>query len=182
MSADPTPELYRSVFDYDPATGSLTWKKELPSGLYKREADRLAMQSKLGGKPAGYFNSHCGSAYVNCFGKMRKLHRIIWEMHHGPIAHGILIDHRDGDPANNRMDNLREASKSTNGMNRGCNKGSKTRMKGVFLDARDGVFFAEITVMKDKKYLGRFPTKGLAAVAYAKASIRYHGQFSNYLR
>ncbi len=35
------------------------------------------------------------------------LHRVVWEHHNGPIPAGCHVHHHDGDPANNRIDNLR---------------------------------------------------------------------------
>lgn len=36
----------------------------------------------------------------------RLLHRDVWEYTHGKIAKGMEIHHKDGDPANNRLENL----------------------------------------------------------------------------
>jgi len=43
-------------------------------------------------------------------GKMS--HRYIWESHNGPIPEGYHIHHRDGNPLNNRLENLQLAKKS----------------------------------------------------------------------
>ncbi len=180
MISNPTPNQYRSAFDYNPLDGWLYWKSELPRELFSTERGWRTIMSQHGGKRAGYVNKHIGCVYVNCFGKMRKAHRIIWEMLHGPIPDGMLIDHINMNSADNRVENMRLATKSQNGMNRKANKISSTGLKGVHLDTRDGVYQAEIGVGNKRIYLGRHLTKGLAAVAYAKASIKYHGSFARY--
>ena len=48
----------------------------------------------------------------------KRSHRIIWEMHHGPIPKGMQIDHIDGDCANNKLENLRLATNRENSCNR----------------------------------------------------------------
>ena len=139
------------------------------------------MNTRMAGKSAGYFTETSPGyfrSYINVGGKMRLTHRIIWEMCNGPIPDGMLVDHIDNDATNNRLSNLRLATKSQNGMNRGANKGSLSGLKGVWQDKRDGAWQADITVNRKKIGLGRHLTKGLAAAAYAKASIRYHADFA----
>lgn len=36
----------------------------------------------------------------------RRLHRAVWEAHHGPVPDGCHIHHRDGDRSNNQIENL----------------------------------------------------------------------------
>jgi hypothetical protein len=50
--------------------------------------------------------------------------------------------------------------------------------KGVFLDKRDGVYFATIQINNKRKYLDRFKTSLEAAKAYNKACTKLHGTFS----
>lgn len=38
--------------------------------------------------------------------RVRKLHRLIWERHFGPIPPGYDIHHRSGDKLDNRLENL----------------------------------------------------------------------------
>ena len=51
-------------------------------------------------------------------------------------------------------------------------------VKGVTKSARCKSWIAQITVDRKNILLGSYPTKGLAAIAYAKAAIRYHGAFA----
>jgi HNH endonuclease. len=38
--------------------------------------------------------------------KGKKLHRVVWEYHYGPIPDGYHVHHIDGDPRNNQIENL----------------------------------------------------------------------------
>ena len=171
---------WHEYFTYDTETGNLIWK-ERPSGHFKRPADQKTANTQYAGKVAGYFTETAPGyfrSYVNVKSKMRLTHRIIWEMCNGPIPDGMLVDHIDADPTNTRIENLRLASKSQNGMNRAKNRNSSTGLKGVTQDKRDGAWQAEISVNGKRISLGRHKTKGLAALAYAKAALRYHGEFA----
>src|SRR5262245_28980841 len=42
------------------------------------------------------------------------VHRLVWEAFHGPIPSGFEINHRDGNKANNRLDNLELVTRSEN--------------------------------------------------------------------
>ena len=56
------------------------------------------------GHPAGiYFRRAEGPRGAS---KAVLLHRAVWEFHNGAIPPGNDIHHRDGDPGNNRLDNL----------------------------------------------------------------------------
>lgn len=175
---------WHDYFTYDCETGNLIWK-ERPRCMFKSDSSHRRMNTVLAGKVAGYVNhmkmpsgSTYDCVYVNVEGRMRKASRIIWEMHYGPIPDGMLIDHINAVSSDNRLSNLRLATKSQNGMNRGPQKRSSSGLKGINMDKRDGVWSAEITVNGKKISLGRHQTKGLAALAYAKAALRYHGEFA----
>lgn len=161
-------------FTYDGDTGLLIWK---PRPLTSFTCTRLqnCWNARRANKKAGRIDVQ-GYATVLVLGKHRKAHRIIWEMHHGPIPEGMVIDHIDGYPSNNRLNNLRLATQSQNLSNQNRKKNS-TGLKGIF--RRGDRFYAYITSSKKRISLGGFPTKGLAGVAYAKASLKYHGVFSN---
>lgn len=114
---------------------------------------------------------------VKVYGVLYKAHRIIWEMRYGPIPEGMVVDHRDGNKSNNRLDNLRLATHAQNIHNQRAF--NSLGVKGVYRNRSS--FASKIMVNKNFIYLGSFHTKGLAALAYAKASIRHHGSFSIFM-
>lgn len=59
-----------------------------------------------------------GHLQAEVYGKRLYVHRIIYEMHNGPIPKGLQIDHVDGNPSNNRIENLRLATNAQNSMNK----------------------------------------------------------------
>jgi len=50
--------------------------------------------------------------------KSYSLHRVIWELNFGPIPDGYEVDHINMDKTDNRISNLRLASRSQNNCNR----------------------------------------------------------------
>ena len=97
-------------------------------------------------------------------------------MVHGGIPVDMLVDHINRNPFDNRIENLRLATRSQNQMNRKPQSNNALGLKGVSFDR--GRYEAVITTGGHRIKIGRYATKGLAAVAYAKAALRYHGQFA----
>ena len=90
------------------------------------------------------------------------------------------IDHINGDTLDNRPENLREATRSENEMNKLPGKRNSSGIKGVSWEKRRSKWRAQITVNGEYKYLGSFGTRDEAESAYIAASIEMHGGFSIY--
>lgn len=167
---------WHDYFTYDAETGNLIWKI--------RSDTTPQWNGRYSGKIAGHSQGvGAGTAvYVRVHNKMYRAHRIVWEMRHGPIPSGMLVDHVDGDYENNRLPNLRMANSRQNGNNRTEQKNNSTGLKGVSYDRGRGKYVAQIRANGKTTQLGRYTTKSMAAVVYAKASIRLHGVFSPFMR
>ena len=151
------PVSYSDLFDYK--DGKLFWKRS--HGRVKA------------GDEAGYLCAN-GRRYVRANGKLRFLHRVIWEMHHGECPE--FLDHIDGNPLNNRIENLRPATKQQNAQNRKVRRTNKLKTKGV--QVRGAKFAAYIWVDKQQKYLGTFETINEAGDAYMSAARKHHKEFA----
>ena len=104
------------------------------------------------------------------------LHRLIAGA--GP---GEEVDHINGDPMDNRSCNLRVASRSQNGANRGADRrrlGTSSRHKGVSWRKHRNCWGAYIHVDGKTKYLGSFQDEDDAACAYNKAALEVWGKFA----
>lgn len=89
------------------------------------------------------------------------------------------IDHADGDGLNNRRSNLRPASKSQNGANRGKNSNNTSGFKGVSPRKGSLPWMARIGHDGKSVYLGKFPTAEDAARAYNSAALELFGEFAH---
>ena len=70
---------------------------------------------------------------VNFREKSYLVHRIIWVLVHGSIDKELCIDHIDGNPFNNRMNNLSLKTSSGNSMNRRQQSNNTSGVTGVRL-------------------------------------------------
>ena len=65
--------------------------------------------------------------------KHYSVHRIIWVMVHGSIAQELFIDHLDGNPFNNRIENLSLKTPANNTRNSKKREDNTTGITGVVL-------------------------------------------------
>lgn len=150
------------VFKYDPETGFIFWSKPRKGILKNGVAGTITKR--------GYVS-------VMVDGKKLYRHRIAWALTHGEFPH-CPIDHINGIKGDDRIENLRLATYSQNGYNRGKTSHNKTGFKGVHVVKRSGKFRSRITVNKEVFTLGVFDTSEDAAEAYQKAAKTMHGDFA----
>jgi len=142
----------RQHLSYDPLTGTFRWR---------------ATGQKAGSLVKGYVKIQFKrKAYV--------AHRLAWLFVHGEWPKQC-IDHANGDPADNRFVNLRDASIAENCRNR--RPYERALPKGVSL-RRGDKYVAQI--MRDGKnyFLGSFGSPEAAHAAYVVAAGRLHGEFA----
>lgn len=101
------------------------------------------------------------------------LHRLLYGLFVGPIPEGMTVDHADGDVLNNRLENLRLATRSENSRNRK----TKSEYKGVY-PMCSGRWYASIFKEGKRYRIGHYDTAIEAARAYNEAALKYHGQFA----
>jgi hypothetical protein len=116
-----------------------------------------------------------GRMYVQADGKKHLVHRVIWFLHHNEVPE--FLDHIDGNPLNNNIENLRPATKAQNAMNRKVRADSLTGVKGIMKKGKK--FGASIYLNNKPVYLGTFETVDLAKAAYAQAA---NANFKEYAR
>jgi hypothetical protein len=85
-------------------------------------------------------------------------------------------DHANRNGLDNRRSNLREASNSQNGANKGLSSLNTSGFKGVSAESKR--WRAEVRVNYKSIYLGSFSCREDAARAYDHAAIRYFGEFA----
>lgn len=160
----PPIDLLRNQLDYDSETGIFVWLvkpyKKTPSG-------------SVAGSTYGQ-----GYRYIGIDGIRYSAHRLAWKMTTGsdPVNN---IDHINGDKSDNKIANLREATKSQNQYNQGKHADNTSGHKGVCWDKAHGKWKAQISINGKNKYIGIFTDINDAAAAYAAAAERLHGDFLN---
>jgi len=89
-----------------------------------------------------------------------------------------MTDHVNGNGLDCRRENMREATVSQNRHNTGIRTDNSSGYKGVSWDKSMNKWVAQIQVNCKGIKIGRFTTKELAALAYNRAAIKYHGEFA----
>lgn len=93
----------------------------------------------------------------------------------------VEIDHRDGDPSNNRWLNLRPATHQQNLCNTRLRSDNTTGAKGVVFDKRNGRYRARIYLNKRHVSLGGYDTLEQASAVYAEAARKHFGEFARHV-
>jgi hypothetical protein len=86
------------------------------------------------------------------------------------------IDHANNNPLDNRMCNLRPATRVQNRRN----SRAVSPLKGTSFVARKGKYRGHITVEGKTIHLGYFSTREGAHAAYCSAAIQYFGEFARF--
>lgn len=89
---------------------------------------------------------------------------------------GIHVDHINGDPLDNRRENLRTCTLAENNRNVSGRGTRKSKYKGVCPNKKS--WMAQITFERKCHHLGTFKTQEEAALAYNAAALRLHGEFA----
>lgn len=165
----PINELTKAV-DCDPETGRLTWKRRDPASFIGPENRTRAWNSTYPGKrafacrnPKGYL----GGAY-----QARPLlaHRVVWALTYGYWPKNI--DHINGNPSDNRICNLREATPGENARNCKIHARNDTGVAGVSWNKAQRKYRAFIQSNWVRHYLGIFDRLEDAAAARKEAEQR----------
>ena len=104
------------------------------------------------------------------------LHRVVAEL--AGMDTSNLIDHKDRNPLNNQVSNLRPANKSQNCSNAIKSPGQYSEYRGVSYNKRRGKYTAQIKKQMRKVHLGTFENELDAAKAYDKAAVEHFGEFA----
>lgn len=129
--------------------------------------------ARYAGKRAGWFHVPTQRHCIGLDYGFYKEHILIWVLHKGfwPLAD---IDHKDMDKANNKIGNLREATRSQNFANKTKQSNNKSGIKGVSWSKNARKWVAQC----GGKYLGLFVSVDEAAAAYIIEAKRRFGEFA----
>lgn len=158
-----TPDFHK-FFEYRD-NGTLVWRVSRQGG--KAQAGQVAGYSR----PDGY-------ALVGVCGKRWLVHRVVYAMWHGKMPE--VIDHIDGDPSNNRIENLREATNSKNQHNRKIDPRNKLGVKNVQWHARDKIYAVRMKINGRVRSIGYDKDLEFAELLATMAREKYFGDFARH--
>lgn len=157
-----TVETARSLFTY--SDGKLFW------AVTKGRA--------VSGREAGWWqpSSDGRRTYrkVEVDGVTYPVHRVIFLLHYGYLPE--IVDHVDRDPTNNRIGNLRAATKAENNRNIAYARTNASGVRGV--DYHKGAWRARVSVNGASVFNQRFKTREEAEAAVIQARQKLHTTFA----
>ena len=162
-----TQKMVRSRFLYVRELGRLVWLSR-PESDFTSKNKWSVWNSRYVGTVAGYPDER-GRCCIRVFGKTRKASRLTWVYHYGYWPN--VIDHINGDPSYDFIENLRDVTQLENSQNRALGRTNTTGHYGVFRDA--GKFRAQISCMGVKHHLGVFERLEDAVLARKAAEVKF---------
>lgn len=149
----------KELFDYDPETGLFTRKVAVSASA----SGRVMTNLNTGGHVQFAIDRHLYQA-----------HRLAWLYVNGSFPSGF-IDHINGVKTDNRIANLRDATRSINAQNlREARSDNKQKLLGVCWKKANKKFVAQIQVDGRVRHLGLFEDATDAHSAYISAKRQYH--------
>jgi len=148
-------------FEYVPETGELLYKV------------RVKGPETCIGDVAGSIGPQ-GYSLIRVLGKCRRVHRLIFLMHHGYLPD--MLDHIDRNPRNNRIENLRGCTNSQNQVNSNLQKNNTSGLRGVTREGKK--WRSKIKMDRKTRNLGLFSTKEEAHAAYCQKASELYGEFA----
>ena len=132
--------------------------------MFKTNRDYRAWNARYAGSLAGYIDKARGYRLVHLGDKYYKAHRLIWLLVYGEWPDN-QIDHIDGDGANNRLDNLRQATNAENARNAKRNRKNTSGTTGVDWYKKAAKWRARVRFDGEEIVLGYFADKAEAIQA-----------------
>lgn len=152
---------------------AVAYDEASPSGLVWVATGR----GRRPGTVAGY--SHPDGYYrVKFNGKMYRAHCLVWMIHHGEIPDGFEVDHKDTDKLNNKLSNLRLATRAENGANKPIRRDSSTGVKGLCWHKAGNTWMGQVKKDGVKHRVYNQYRATVEAWLIAKR-LELHGDFAN---
>jgi HNH endonuclease/NUMOD4 motif len=164
------------------AKADMEWR-EIPGATGYEVSDRGYVRRK------GQATPHRGSVIggyrrvqIKMSGKMKKrfIYQLVWRAFKGDWDHKThLVDHKNGDHDDDRLQNLRLITRRENDQERARpNSNNTSGVRGVWRDknSKKETWVAEIVHDNKKRYIGRYPSLRKAKWARYRETVRLWGK------
>ena len=148
-----TKEQIEARLNYDPHTGIFTWKN--------------CRKATYEGEVAGCLSSQ-GYIRIQLLGKSRLANRLAWVITYDEDITDETIDHKDRDKTNNRINNLRKATRLQQNINK--------IFRGTYRSGKK--FCARIRYKGKDIHLGTYSTEEEAHKVYVAKKKELYGEWA----
>lgn len=155
--------LHRGL-DYSPKTGLFCWKDGAKGGVSSGDIAGTL-------RPNGYI-------YIRIDKEHYLAHRLAWLYVTGDDPASLEVDHVNGERIDNRIKNLRLASRNEQCHNTGIRSDNTSGVRGVSWDRQYGKWLGRIQINGQTFRLGYFDKLEQAKAARLAAEHKMHGEFS----
>lgn len=157
------------LLDLDHHSGVLFWKNR-PENWFASENAFLSWNSRYSGQAVGRINSG-GYRVFSLAHKLVKAHRFVFAIANGAWPEGH-IDHVNGNPSDNRPQNLRDVSRQENQKNLRMPSHNTSGFVGVLWCRKSRKWRAQVFRDGRSQSLGFYAEKDDAVAARAAANLR----------
>lgn len=169
-------ETVRALLWYDREAGRLFWLNR-PASMFPSRAAAAAWNARFASKEAFTQTSQWGYKVGLIFGLSYRAHRVAWAIHTGAWPKSD-IDHINGQRADNRLCNLREATRSENSRNTSSRSNSTSQYLGVCWTNERSKWLVRAKINGRIRHIGSFENEVDAAKAYDEAAKKHFGAFA----
>jgi hypothetical protein len=176
----PPVEYLHKLLSYDPAAGELYWKRRTPDmfstthGKKLRTAEHACKlwNARYAGKQA-FTCSYARGALIGTIDNRQYLaHRVAYALYHNEDPGSLEVDHINGDPSDNRANNLRKATRGEQAKNMPLSRANRSGRVGVFFITRLQRWGASIVVQGKSHWLGYYENRAAAEAARQEAEVQ----------
>ncbi|SCC35176.1 HNH endonuclease [Kosakonia oryziphila] len=160
-----TQQRLKEVLKYNPLTGVFYWVNPQAYCMHA-------------GEKAGYLDRN-GYIYIKVDSVKHAAHRLAWLYMHGVLPEKF-IDHKNTIRSDNRIKNLRLATRSQNMMNQLKRKNNTSGVKGIGWDNKVKKWRARCQVDGKRQCVGWFSSLKEAEKSLIKFREKGHGEFANH--
>lgn len=151
-------------------------QSELKYKLHYNENTGIFTRIKTG-EIAGFIRN--GYIIIGINQKEYRAHRLAWLYVYGYMPNKF-IDHINLNKSDNRICNLRQATKSQNAMNVKLSSKNKSGYKGVSWNKEKNKWKVALKLNGIQKHFGYFSNLEFASLVAKEAINKYHKEFANY--
>jgi hypothetical protein len=180
----PSIELLNTLVRYDFNTGCLYWKERTPCMFESKTKTNIEICKSWNNKNANCeITTKCQKGYlrVKINGKYYPAHRIAYSLYYNEIVNpDVEIDHKNRNKSDNRIKNLRKATRSQQLQNASIKTNNTSGVHGVNWSVHNSKWLVRIRANGKRIFVGYYDALEEAKSARINAEKMYHKNYAHH--